>query len=394
MMRVVLLAACSANVVRSFATVPQKTTYACVDIGFPDDPNFKCADEAEACNDTSDLEWYNELRQICAKTCGVCGGASTPPASASTPPASSPASPSTIMILGDSWAEYSAQDLATFCKGSTVTNSGVGSSTAQEWGAASACPAPDNTRLCSAPAAFSANAGTSYTHVWLSVGGNDKMGSAGCALTVAQVTSRVTAAINAVKAAAPGAAIVMTGYCAPTTAPEGCPNAATMYSELNGGIQAACTANGATYVDAWTFCGATTSTYSGSSSPWHADSIHINTKGYCQVYSQPAVQAAFGCQPATYDCAIPAEVPAPPPALVAVSSPPPPASSSPLVVSSPPPPSTSSTPACVDIGFPDDPAFKCADEAEACNDTSDLEWYKELRQICAKTCNACGPVTG
>ena len=59
MMRVVLLAACSANVV-AFATVPQKTTYACVDIGFPDDPNFKCADEAEACNDTSDLEWYNE----------------------------------------------------------------------------------------------------------------------------------------------------------------------------------------------------------------------------------------------------------------------------------------------------------------------------------------------
>jgi len=307
MMRVVLLAACSANVV-AFATVPQKTTYACVDLGFPDDPNFKCADEAEACNDTSDLEWYNELRQICAKTCGVCGGASTPPASASTPPASSPASPSTIMILGDSWAEYSAQDLATFCKGSTVTNSGVGSSTAQEWGAASACPAPDNTRLCSAPAAFSANAGTSYTHVWLSVGGNDKMGSTGCALTVAQVTSRVTAAINAVKAAAPGAAIVMTGYCAPTTAPEGCPNAATMYSELNGGIQAACTANGATYVDAWTFCGATTSTYSGSSSPWHADSIHINTKGYCQVYSQPAVQAAFGCQLATYDCTIPARM--------------------------------------------------------------------------------------
>ena len=72
MMRVVLLAACSANVV-AFATVPQKTIYACVDIGFPDDPNFKCADEAEACNDTSDLEWYNELRQICAKTCNACG---------------------------------------------------------------------------------------------------------------------------------------------------------------------------------------------------------------------------------------------------------------------------------------------------------------------------------
>ena len=72
MIRVALLAACSANVV-AFATLPQKTTYACVDIGFPDDPNFKCADEAEACNDTSDLEWYNELRQICAKTCNACG---------------------------------------------------------------------------------------------------------------------------------------------------------------------------------------------------------------------------------------------------------------------------------------------------------------------------------
>ena len=53
-----------------------------------------------------------------------------------------------------------------------------------------------------------------------------------------------------------------------------------------------------------------------------------------------------------------------------------------------------STPACVDIGFPDDPNFKCADEAEACNDTSDPEWYNELRRVCAKTCNACRPVTG
>ena len=130
MMRVVLLAACSANVVaflqrpanqadgstgadghaderarsndaptsRSllFATVPQKTTYACVDIGFPDDPGFKCADEAEACNDTSDPEWYHELRYVCAKTCGVCGGASTPPAAA---PVSSPPPPSSSTPL-------------------------------------------------------------------------------------------------------------------------------------------------------------------------------------------------------------------------------------------------------------------------------------------------------
>ena len=57
-------------------------------------------------------------------------------------------------------------------------------------------------------------------------------------------------------------------------------------------------------------------------------------------------------------------------------------------------PPSSLPPPCVDIGFPEDPDFKCADEAEACNDTSDLEWYNELRQICAKTCNACGPVTG
>ena len=136
---------------------PGPSTPACVDIGFPDDPEFKCSDEAAACNDTSDLDWYNELRQACAKTCGVCGGASTAP-----PP------PTPIIVGG----------------------TGGGGSTA------------------------------------------------------------------------------------------------------------------------------------------------------------------------------------------------------------PPPPSTASTPACVDVGFPDDPEFKCADEKEACNDTSDTEWYNELRQACAKTCNACGPVTG
>ena len=29
---------------------------------------------------------------------------------------------------------------------------------------------------------------------------------------------------------------------------------------------------------------------------------------------------------------------------------------------------------------------------KACNDTSDLEWYNELREVCAKTCNACGVI--
>ena len=86
-------------------------------------------------------------------------------------------------------ADSAIQDAAPR-KGSTVTNSGVSSSTAQEFEKTARqrvlrVDAPDNTRahvgvtpLCSAPAAFSANAGTSYTHVWLSVGGNDKMPAA------------------------------------------------------------------------------------------------------------------------------------------------------------------------------------------------------------------------
>ena len=95
-----------------------------------------------------------------------------------------------IMVLGDSGVKPST--LAAYCKGGTFTNRGVASSTAEEWANSSAsCPAmlrrvlpvEAQGRSCSAASAFSGSAGAGYTHVWLSVGSNDKLlASADCAL--------------------------------------------------------------------------------------------------------------------------------------------------------------------------------------------------------------------
>ena len=66
--------------------------------------------------------------------------------------------------------------------------------------------------------AFAAG-GHAYTHVLLSVGGNDMFESPNCNLTSAQIQTRVASAIAAVKAAAPSPVqIVMAGYCAPSGA--------------------------------------------------------------------------------------------------------------------------------------------------------------------------------
>ena len=81
--------------------------------------------------------------------------------------------PPTVLVLGDSWAEFSTQQLEVHCAGATVVNRGVQSSTALEWASSSvACPS-GGARSCSASAAFAAAAPLEFTHAWLSVGGND-----------------------------------------------------------------------------------------------------------------------------------------------------------------------------------------------------------------------------
>eukprot|EP00966_Prymnesium_polylepis_P076718 1778670-Prymnesium_polylepis.1 len=224
---------------------------------------------------------------------------------------SSPVGAPNIMVLGDSFVKPST--LAAYCKGGTFTNRGVASSTAEEWASsATSCPAmlrqvlPVETqdRSCSAASAFSDGASAGYTHAWLSVGSNDKLvQSADCGLTAAALQQRVTEAIEAVQAAAPeGVRILMTGYCAPVGAVGGCTDPAALHDELNGAIAAACAVTGVTFVDAWGACGASNATFTPVASASHSDGMHVNEAGLCRLLTMPAMQAALGCEAATYDC--------------------------------------------------------------------------------------------
>lgn len=80
--------------------------------------------------------------------------------------------------FGDSHMDLSQQTLATFCASATTANWAQSGSTAEEWAtSAKPCPVSDDTDAdgdCNAAASFSA-LGTSFTHVVMTVGGNDLM---------------------------------------------------------------------------------------------------------------------------------------------------------------------------------------------------------------------------
>jgi hypothetical protein len=164
--------------------------------------------------------------------------------------------------------------------------------------------------------AFSPAYGSGYTHAVMTAGGNDFLDYPGCSMTQEVVQSRVTGAINALRAAAPpGIQIILIGYCTPTGVMGDCATASQV-SPLNAGIVAA--ANAAvdvTFVDAHNTCGGTKDEWSPGT--WHMDVIHLNTNGYCKVWTLPAMQTALGCAPATYDCSVPVKIsdgwPLPPP---------------------------------------------------------------------------------
>jgi len=199
------------------------------------------------------------------------------------------AAPGKILILGDSMGEFSGTALQSFCKGSTVKNAGEGGTTAVQWAtdayvnkivsAACAAPAPDK--------------------IWLSVGGNDHLNTK-CGATAADLAAKVTASINAVKLKAPSAMILLTGYCSPPDAKE-C-DAASKFTALDAALKLAADNGGAlvTYVGSIAACGGSLSSWSPKK--YFQDSIHLNNRGYCKVFTQSGVQAALGCQNATYDC--------------------------------------------------------------------------------------------
>jgi hypothetical protein len=230
-----------------------------------------------------------------------------------------------IMVLGDSNAQMSCDDLGRFCGGSQVVNMAVGGATAKQWsedrctfgdkkqGQNVSDKCPDHVSCCNATKAFSPKFGSGYTHAWITLGGNDFLDSKPCgSVRGAVLQARLEAAIVRIRAAGPpGLKLVMTGYVSPSVLVEGgqeylekfgCGTSPTVVKPVNDAIAAAVASQAAkgvdvTYVDVAYVTGATPTTLSPGSG--HADAIHLNSKGYCKVMSDAKVQAALGCSAAT-----------------------------------------------------------------------------------------------
>lgn len=200
-----------------------------------------------------------------------------------------------VLILGDSMAQFSGQSLATYCSGATVFNGGIGGTTADEWG---------STMPHLLDAVGGANCGSTLSNsagdkIWLSIGGNDVMGSKGCAMTSETLTPKVASALSKVSEKAPGVPIVMTGYPQLNQPEEGSVCDLKFVPRINAGVKKACEAhntggNSCTYIDSLLWMEGNTTAFSCRG--YFRDGIHLNGRGYCQFWSN--LQDALGCTPA------------------------------------------------------------------------------------------------
>ena len=220
---------------------------------------------------------------------------------------------SVILQVGGSDSSQSLSRIFNFCENATVVNRAVAGSTSTDWSSGStSCGTGGDCRMSEA---FSPTYGSGYTHVVMWVGIQDFLTTVDCGLTRATVASRVTAAVNALRSAAPpGIKIVLPAYCNPSSAMAsgvlGYCTTLTQFNNLNGGIQdAANAAADVTFIDSAGACGGGPNAY--SSETYLASPVALNVKGYCAVYSMPAMQAAMGCgdmETDYYDCSLPAKV--------------------------------------------------------------------------------------
>jgi len=193
-----------------------------------------------------------------------------------------------ILMVGDSMSEFMGQSLESFCGGSTVFNAGLGGTTAEQWAEYEAEVLP---QAC----------GSDWEVVYISVGGNDVLESE-CSISVGELRDRIERAIeNIAFNIAPSASkYVLTGYCMPASPEEdnggGCSDPSN-YSVLPAVLKVISPtlpdSTSLEIVDSFGACGGSTSSFSDPG--LFQDAIHLNARGYCTVFSQPAVQESFKC---------------------------------------------------------------------------------------------------
>lgn len=191
-----------------------------------------------------------------------------------------------IWVLGDSWAEGSFNQIATSCSGATVTNHGVGGSTADQW-------------ATTTTGEFSLNPPALATHVWLSVGGNDFLGEckvpSDMAANMAGVIARIHTALPNIPILLFGYTVPSGGYAGDDPSETACatPSATTPLATII--RQAADADSGTTWVNIAGTLGGNADTETRSSTAYYGDAIHPNVAGYAKLFELPAVQQFFEC---------------------------------------------------------------------------------------------------
>jgi lysophospholipase L1-like esterase len=346
-----------------------------------------------------------------------------------------PAAGSKILIIGDSngdfagGGEYSPVAINTLqvaCKGSTVSNQAVGGTYIGWWLANNATQL--KTRI---------NSQTGWTHVWLTIGGNDlsiahQCGPGGSGKNAFK--GNLTLMISKIKALT-SAQIVLTGY-AVSGADDVC-SLVEMQQNVDAGMQEVAQADPrVTFASMAPAAGglisptarAAANCYNGlltkemtnpqltaligvppcrgNSSLFHPDLIHLKPEGYARAWALPPIQTAFGCKtspppPASNGTAAPNPTAPPPPPTAApnASAPPPPAlngTAAPIASKPPPPPASNATAAPNATACTDDNAgimnyaaglghtvTGCAGVAEFC---SDATYGVTVQSYCKTTC--------
>lgn len=202
-----------------------------------------------------------------------------------------------VLIVGDSMGEFMGKTLETLCPGTTVYNGAIGGTTADDWAEAT----DDIISSCSL---------TTYDSVYIAVGGNDALNS-GCSIGISELANKIDEAVsNIVRNIVPSAStFFLTGYCVPPGPVDGgctSPSAMAVLTaslsllQKDGFSVQEDDGINISIVDSFSACGGSASSFSDAM--YFQDEIHLNSKGYCSVFTQPSLQEILSCGPTSFDC--------------------------------------------------------------------------------------------
>ena len=239
-----------------------------------------------------------------------------------------------ILVVGDSYGGFaqcgptggvdgvSGGFIQEFCANQTVVNLAVSGSTAYQWGDGNTlniqdkfteagtgvvciehlfCPGKSARLNSQRQRSFARVRHIKQTHVWYTIGGNDFMtpqedpgapgSSAGaCEISKADLLARFRPMLTKALAARDatgnsGAKFIFTGYCLPKS-PGPCPGGTFNKNVLTEVYQtlASENPNDVEYINIWDKC-LGSGNAANSDPEFFADIIHLNKRGYCQVFT-------------------------------------------------------------------------------------------------------------